>query len=102
MELAAVVVCPEGFPEAKNVCPREFALVPDEEHAEEKEEVGGVCGLEVEVKGWVHQLDELVESEQLIPHAGLVAEEVSLHAIHESNEAPESYCVVLLYGVDWC
>lgn len=54
-----------------------FALVPDEQHAEEEEEVGGVCGLEVEVEGGVHELDEVVEGEELGAHAGLVAEEVT-------------------------
>lgn len=59
----------------------EFALVPDEQHAEEEEEVGGVCFLEVEVEGWVHELDEVVEGEELSTHAGLITEEVALLVI---------------------
>jgi len=55
-----------------------FALVPDEQHAEEEKKVGGVGGLEVEVEGGVHELDEVVEREKLGAHAGLVAEEVAL------------------------
>lgn len=81
MEVAAQMIRPEGFPQPQNVRPLELALVPDEEHAEEEEEVGGVCFLEVEVEGGVHELDEVVEGEELSAHAGLVAEEVALLVI---------------------
>lgn len=49
VEVAAEEIGPEGFPQAQGVDPFEFALVPDEEHAEKEEKVGGVGGLEVEV-----------------------------------------------------
>lgn len=29
MKAAGEIVCPEGFPETENVCPFEFAFVPD-------------------------------------------------------------------------
>ena len=32
----------------------------------------------MEIKSWVHQLDEVVEGEELDPHARLVTEEVAL------------------------
>lgn len=76
MEAAGEIICPERFPETENVRPFEFALVPDNQHAEEKEEVGAVGGLEVQVELGVHELNEVVDGEELGAHAGLVAEEV--------------------------
>lgn len=76
MEAAGEVVCPQGFPETEDVCPFELALVPDEKHAEEEEKVGAVGGLQVQVELGVHELDEVVNREELGAHAGLVAEEV--------------------------
>lgn len=32
----------------------------------------------MEVEGWVHELNEVVEGEELGAHAGLVAEEIAL------------------------
>ena len=69
MELAAVEIRPETFPQAEHVCPFELTLVPDKKHAEEKEEVGGICGLKMKVECGVHQLDKVVESQQLVSHA---------------------------------
>ena len=63
METTAQVIGPKGFPEAKNVYPFEFALVPDKQHAEEKEEVGRVSRLEMEIKFRIHELDEIIESQ---------------------------------------
>ena len=42
----------------------------------------------------------MVKSEQLRPHTGLVAEEVSLHSIHKLDETPEGYGVILHYGIN--
>ena len=78
MELAAHEVGPERFPEAKDVGPLKFALVPNEQHAEEEEKVSRVSRLKVKVEGRVHQLDEMVESEELCTHARLIAEEIAL------------------------
>ena len=77
MEVGRCVVSPEGFPETQDVQPWEFALVPDEQHAEEEEEICGVDALEVEVEFWVEELDEVVEGGELEAHAALVAEEVA-------------------------
>ena len=62
MEAAAQVICPEDFPEMKDVRPLEFALVPDQEHAEEEEKVGAVCFLEVLIQLGVHKVNKIVES----------------------------------------
>lgn len=61
MEICRSIVSPEGFPESQDVQPGEFALVPDEQHAEEEEEVCRVDALKVEVEFWVEELDEVVE-----------------------------------------
>ena len=120
MKVAAQVVCPERFPQAKHICPFKFTLVPDEQHAEEEEEVGRVCGLEVKIKGWIHELNEVVKSQKLGSHAGLIAEEISFlerplsacklipskrrfyHSLHETNKPPESDGIVLLDCVNRC
>jgi hypothetical protein len=77
VEVCGEIVGPEAFPETQDIGPLELALVPDEEHAEEEEEVCGVDGLEVEVKFWVEELDEVVEGGELEAHAALIAEEVT-------------------------
>lgn len=100
VETTGQVIRPQDLPEVQHVQPRELALVPDEQHAEEEEEVGGISALEVQVKFWVHELDEVVEREKLFTHAALVTEKVPLHAIHEVLEAPEGDGVVLHHGVD--
>lgn len=100
VEAAAEEVGPEALPQAQDVGPVELALVPDEQHAEEEEEVGAVGGLEVGVQPGVHELDEVVERAQLVPHPGLVAQEVALHAPHEALEGPERHRVVLQHRVD--
>lgn len=76
MEAAGEIICPEGLPETEDVCPFEFALVPYDQHAEEEEKVGAVGGLKMKVELWIHELDEVVDGEELGAHAGLVAEEV--------------------------
>ena len=57
MELAAEEIRPEGLPKMQDVGPGELALVPDEQHAEEEEEIGGVSRLEVEVENGIQELD---------------------------------------------
>lgn len=42
-------VRPQGLPESKYVRPFELALVPYEQHTEEKEEISRVGGLEMQV-----------------------------------------------------
>lgn len=32
----------------------------------------------MEVEGWIHELNEMIESEQLGAHAGLVAKKIAL------------------------
>ena len=73
----------------------------------------------MQVERGVHELDEMVEGEELEAHAGLVAEEVALlqvllvrvqdvvdssglayHPFHKANEAPEGYGVILHHRVD--
>ena len=49
----------------------------------------------------VEELAEVVKGEELETHAGLVAEEVALHAFHEAYEPPERHSVVLFDCVDW-
>ena len=78
VEVAREVVGPETLPQAQHVGPGELALVPDEQHAEEEEEVGRVGGLQVQVELRVEELHELVEGGELGAHAGLVAEEIGL------------------------
>lgn len=77
MKVAAQIIRPQRLPQSKGISPFEFPLVPDEQHTEEEEEVGGVGGLKVQVELWVHELDEMIEGQELGAHAGLVAEEVS-------------------------
>lgn len=100
VEVGAVVVGPQRLPQTQNVSPLELALVPDKQHAEEEEEVGRVGRLEVEVQLRVHELHEVVERHELLAHARLVAEEVSLHAVHKADETPEGDCVVLHDCID--
>lgn len=78
MKVATQEVGPEGFPESEHIYPFEFALVPDEQHTEEEEKVGRVGTLEVEVEVRIHELDEVIECEELGTHAGLIAEKVTL------------------------
>lgn len=53
MKVAAQEICPQALPQSKYICPQEFALVPDKQHAEEEEEVGRVGTLEMKVKSWI-------------------------------------------------
>ena len=53
VELATIEIGPEPFPQAKHVRPFKLAFVPDEEHAKEKEEVGGVCRLKMKIEGGI-------------------------------------------------
>ena len=78
MKLTAHEIRPEPLPQAQDIRPLEFTLVPDEQHAEEEEEVGRVGGLEVQVELGVHELDKVVKGEELGTHTGLIAEEVAL------------------------
>lgn len=78
MKIAAQEVGPEGFPESEHIDPFEFALVPDEQHSEKEEKVGRVGALEVEVEVWIHELDKVIECEELGTHAGLIAEKITL------------------------
>ena len=100
VKLRREVVGPQQLPQPQDITPVELALVPDEQHAEEEEEVGRVGGLEVQVELWVEELDELVERGELGAHAGLVAHEVARHAVHGAGEGPEGDRVVLEHGVD--
>lgn len=77
VKITAQPVGPESFPQTEDIGPFEFALVPDKQHAKEEEKVGGVGGLEVQVEGWIHELDEMIKSKQLSTHAGLVAKEIA-------------------------
>lgn len=96
VEVCREVVGPEAFPQTQHVQPGELALVPDEQHAEEEEKVCRVDGLEVEVKFWVEQLDEVVQGGELEAHAALVAEEVSfLRASHVSSDKQSDEIKVL-------
>ena len=47
VKVAAQVVGPESFPQPKGIRPLEVPFVPDQEHAEEKEEIRRVGGLEM-------------------------------------------------------
>lgn len=69
MKVTAQPVGPETFPQSEDIGPFELALVPDKKHAKEEEKIGGVGGLKVQVEGWIHKLDEMIESEQLGAHA---------------------------------
>lgn len=77
MELAAQVIGPQHLPQAEDIIPWEFPLIPDEEHAEEEEEVGGVCRLQMCVQLRVHELYKMIEGDKLRAHPGLVTEKVS-------------------------
>lgn len=48
----------------------------------------------------VHEVDELIEGQELGTHAGLVPEKVALHALHEFLEAPECNRIILDDGVN--
>ena len=115
MEVATVIIRPQPLPQTEHVGPYELALVPDKQHAEEKEEIGGVGGLQVHIELRIHELQQVVESEQLCPHARLIAQEVAFltksdndvdarwathHAVHELDKAPESNRIVLHDSVD--
>jgi hypothetical protein len=78
VEITAVEIGPETFPQEEHVVPREFPLVPDQQHSEEEEEIRAVRGLEVKIELRVHELDKLVECCELEAHAGLIAEVVAL------------------------
>lgn len=69
MEITAEIVGPQAFPQPEHVGPFKLALVPDKKHAEEEKEVGRVGGLEVEVEGGIHELNEMVEGKKLCAHA---------------------------------
>ncbi len=87
MKIAAQEVGPEGFPESEHIYPFEFTLVPDEQHTEEEEKVCRVGALEVEVEVRIHQLDKVIECEELGTHAGLIAQKVTLLRILRSGVA---------------
>lgn len=57
VETAGVVICPQRFPQSKNVPPFKFALVPYQKHTEKEEEIRAVGGLEVKVELRIHELD---------------------------------------------
>lgn len=61
MEATGQIVRPQGFPQTQHVRPLEFPLVPDQQHAEEEEEVGAFGRLQVKVELRVHELHEMVE-----------------------------------------
>jgi len=73
VEVAALVVGPERLPQPQYIRPLEFALVPDKQHPEEKEEVCRLSGLKVKIQLGVHKLYEVVKRRELLAHAGLVA-----------------------------
>ena len=100
VKVRAEEVGPQTLPHAQDVFEGELALEPDEGHAEEEEEIRAVEFFEVLVECRVEELAEVVEREELQPHAGLVAKEVAFHPAHEVREAPEGYGVVLGDGVD--
>ena len=61
VEVCAVVVGPQGFPKAQAVGPFHLALVPDEQLAEEEEEICGFGFLEMFVEFRIHELDKMVQ-----------------------------------------
>jgi hypothetical protein len=79
----------------------ELPLVPNQDHPEEKEEVGAVGGVKVVPELRIHEVNELIQGQELVPHTRLVAKEVSLHAVHELLKCPEGYRVVLDNCVNW-
>src|SRR5690349_14556447 len=95
MIVGAHVIGPEALPEPEHVEPLKLALVPDEEHAEEEEKVGTLGLLEMKVELRVEQLHQLIQRQQLLPHATLVAEKVALHPRHEADKCPKGQGVVL-------
>ena len=90
MEIATHVVGPQCFPQAENICPLKFAFVPDQKHAEEKEKVGRVSRLQVQVKCGIHKLDKMVEGQKLVAHPRLVSKEVTLLEESEQREGRNS------------
>jgi hypothetical protein len=78
VEIATIVISPKRLPESQDIGPFEFSLVPDKEHTEEKEEVCGIGGLEMEIEFRIHNLDEMIECKKLFAHAGLIAKEIAL------------------------
>jgi hypothetical protein len=111
VEIAALVVGPQSLPQSKHVGPLKFSLVPNQKHAEKEEEICRVSRLKMKVEFGVHELYEVVECCELLAHAGLVSQEVTLlrtyqcaagnyhraayHSVHESYKAPERDSVVL-------
>lgn len=73
VKVRTIHIGPERFPETEYVWPFKLAFIPYEQHAEEEEKVGRIGFLEVEIEFWVHELDEVVKSEELVSHARLVA-----------------------------
>ena len=67
--VAAQPVGPQCFPQAKHIRPFELALVPDEEHSEKEEKVGGVSRLKMKIEGGIHELNKMVEGQKLLAHA---------------------------------
>lgn len=54
----------------------------------------------MEVEFGVHELNEMIDGDELVSHPTLVPEEVAFHLLHELTEGPEGHCVVLHYGVN--
>ena len=77
METTTQIIRPQRLPQTQRIRPFELALVPDQQHAEEEEEIGRVGRLQVQIEFGVHKLYEVVESEKLGAHARLVAEEIT-------------------------
>lgn len=100
VEAAGFVIGPQALPQPQNIHPRELALIPHQQHAEEEEEVRAVRLLQMLPQLGVHKVHQLVERRQLRAHAGLVAQKVALHALHEVLECPEGDGVVLDDRVD--
>lgn len=65
VEVGGEEVGPEGLVQAEDVGEAELALEPDEQHAEEEEEVRAVQLLEVLVEFGVEELAEVVEGHEL-------------------------------------
>ena len=63
MELAALEICPQSFPQPKDVWPVEFTFIPNKEHPEEEEKVGRVGRLKVKVESRVHELDQVIQGQ---------------------------------------
>lgn len=88
VKVGRVEIGPETLPQGKHIIPRELSLVPDKQHAEEKEKVRTVSALEVQVQLRIHQLYEVVECKQLKSHARLIAKKVALLANRQLMVTP--------------